>query len=58
MIIPHTLAKTSLGGLAVGGAVNLEVDLVARYVARWLEAEKGGSSDNDWLDRLRRAGYM
>lgn len=33
-IIPHTLAVTTLGMLAVGSAVNLEADLLARYVAR------------------------
>jgi len=38
-IIPITLAKTNLGALAVGGAVNLEVDLVARYVARLVAPE-------------------
>ena len=37
-VIPHTLAVTSLGGLAVGDAVNLEIDLLMRYVARVLEA--------------------
>jgi len=38
-IIPHTQAATSLGTLAVGDAVNLELDLVARYVARLLGKE-------------------
>lgn len=33
-IIPHTLAVTTLGTLEVGQAVNLEVDLVARYLER------------------------
>lgn len=33
-LIPHTLKVTTLGRLTKGGAVNLEVDLVARYVAR------------------------
>jgi riboflavin synthase len=33
-LIPHTLAATTLEDLAPGAAVNLEVDLVARYVAR------------------------
>ncbi|MGH7435505.1 MAG: riboflavin synthase, partial [Polyangiaceae bacterium] len=33
-IIPHTARKTKLGSLAVGAPVNLEVDLVARYVDR------------------------
>lgn len=35
-LIPHTLANTSLGRLAVGHAVNLEIDLIARYVERML----------------------
>ena len=33
-LIPHTLAVTTLGALAAGARVNLEVDLVARYVER------------------------
>lgn len=35
-LIPHTLAVTTLGGLKVGDAVNLEVDQLARYVERLL----------------------
>jgi riboflavin synthase len=35
-IIPHTLQNTTLGNLKQGDAVNLEVDLIARYVARML----------------------
>jgi riboflavin synthase len=35
-IIPHTQAVTTLGRLAVGARVNLEVDQVARYLARLL----------------------
>jgi riboflavin synthase len=33
-LIPHTLEVTTLGNLAVGGRVNLEIDLLARYVER------------------------
>ena len=33
-IIPHTQAVTTFGELAVGSAVNLEVDQVARYLER------------------------
>jgi riboflavin synthase len=33
-IIPHTLTVTTLGGLRVGEKVNLEVDLIARYLDR------------------------
>jgi len=37
-LIPHTLAHTTLGGLAVGDGVNLETDLLFKYVARLHEA--------------------
>jgi riboflavin synthase len=35
-LIPHTLQNTSLGSLAPGRRVNLEIDLIARYVERML----------------------
>ena len=35
-LIPHTLVQTTLGTLARGTRVNLEIDLIARYVARML----------------------
>jgi riboflavin synthase len=38
-IIPHTRAVTSLGSLKVGDPVNLELDLIARYVARLMGKE-------------------
>jgi len=37
LIIPHTLAVTTLGTLAKGDAVNLEIDTMARYAARLME---------------------
>jgi riboflavin synthase len=40
-IIPQTLTHTTLGGLAAGHAVNLEVDLVARYLERLLSFRAG-----------------
>jgi riboflavin synthase len=39
-LIPHTLAHTTLGDLAPGSKVNVEVDLIARYVERLLAAPK------------------
>jgi riboflavin synthase len=39
-IIPHTLSVTTFGGLTVGDAVNLEIDMLARYVARLLETRE------------------
>lgn len=38
-LIPHTLSVTTLGGLKAGDQVNLEVDMLARYVARMLEVK-------------------
>ena len=33
-VIPHTLAKTTLGRISLKTSVNLEIDVIARYVAR------------------------
>ena len=44
-LVPHTLAATTLGSLVAGDEVNLEVDLLAKYVERLLasrESEVGG----------------
>lgn len=41
-LIPHTVAQTRFAQTAVGDAVNLEIDLVARYVERLL-GERGGA---------------
>ncbi len=38
-IIPHTWLHTSLSKTTVGDSVNLEVDRLARYAARWFETE-------------------
>ena len=37
-LIPHTVEHTALGDLRAGGRVNLEIDLIARYVERMLTA--------------------
>lgn len=39
-LIPTTLAATTLGGLAPGGAVNVEVDVLAKYVERLLATSR------------------
>ena len=39
MIIPHTLAQTTLGQKKAGDAVNIEIDMLARYVGRLLERQ-------------------
>ena len=42
-IIPHTLAATTFGEAHPGQTVNLEVDMIARYLARLLPAGDGGA---------------
>jgi riboflavin synthase len=39
-LIPETLRATTLGSRAVGDQVNLEVDVLAKYVARLMEATR------------------
>ncbi|MEQ1438277.1 riboflavin synthase [Fontimonas sp. SYSU GA230001] len=39
-IIPHTLSQTTLGGLQAGDPVNLEVDVIARYLERLLDSRR------------------
>lgn len=39
MLVPHTLAHTGFGAMAPGAPVNLEIDTVARYVARLQDTE-------------------
>jgi riboflavin synthase len=50
-LIPHTLAKTTLGRKSVGDVVNLETDLLAKYVGKCL---RGGGVT--W-ETLKRAGF-
>ena len=38
-LIPHTWEVTTLGEIAAGTRVNLEIDMLARYLARWRETE-------------------
>ncbi len=65
VIVPHTQEATALSGVSVGDWCNLEVDVLARYVARWLEfgrsAERnaeGSSPDDAMLAKLAASGYL
>jgi riboflavin synthase len=44
MIIPHTLAATTLGGLRTGQRVNLEMDMIGKYVRRMLGSGRASRS--------------
>ena len=45
-VIPHTLQVTTIGELECGDGVNLEIDVLARYVFRFQETEGYGSVRN------------
>lgn len=53
-IIPHTAAVTIIGGYAVGTRVNIEVDLLARYIERLLGNDEGELS----IEFLKEHGYV
>jgi riboflavin synthase len=60
MVIPHTLAATTLGGLRKGQRVNLEMDMIGKYVQRllgelqpWLGAARRRRAER--IQRPRRA---
>lgn len=59
-IVPHTLEHTIIGQYQPGRPVNLEVDVIARYLERLLlsrsEQEKGGSIDMEFLAQHGFAG--
>lgn len=64
MLVPHTLGRTLLEKRMVGAAVNIEVDVLARYVARQLDVgrpalPKVGSPPDDerLLEKLRSGGW-
>ncbi len=46
-IVPHTIEKTVIGGYRVGSQVNLEVDLIARYLERLLLGDKAAEPETE-----------
>jgi len=46
-IVPHTLEKTNLANVKVGRLVNLEVDIIARYLERLLLGEKAANPNTE-----------
>ena len=58
-IVPHTLAVTTLGEWQVGGEVNLEVDLIARYFERLVLGDKAADAAAGVTEELLvRAGFI
>ncbi len=61
MVIPHTLEMTLLGNLQKGDAVNIEVDLIGKYVEKMLQAEEAdtpGKQQGINPEFLARHGFI
>lgn len=57
-IIPHTAERTTLQDLRAGSKVNIEVDVISRYLERLLQAgEHGKVSEGVTLEQLTKAGF-
>jgi riboflavin synthase len=56
-IIPFTYANTNLQALRVGDAVNLEADILAKYVERILEARSPAAASALTMERLVEEGF-
>jgi riboflavin synthase len=57
-IIPHTAEVTTIGEWQVGSRVNLEVDIIARYLERLLLGEKAAQANSDISsDFLAQPGF-
>jgi riboflavin synthase len=53
-IIPHTMQTTTLGALKTGGSVNIEVDIIGKYVEKLLAEKDGADSGQSVINR----GYL
>lgn len=57
-IIPLTLAKTSLQDRKIGDDVNIETDLIGKYVARFLQAGSTAKPQGVTMDLLAKNGFL
>ena len=60
VIIPHTARLTTIGFKNAGDTVNLEADIIGKYVARFLEGDRKeeGDSDARFVRSLKTSGYI
>jgi riboflavin synthase len=64
-VIPTTRAETTLGSIVVGQRVNIEIDILGKYVRRYLRSllanptgESNNSSAGLTMDKLKQAGFL
>lgn len=56
-LIPHTIKHTQLRDAKQGDIVNIEVDMIGKYLNKWLE-EKSGSAGTVTWDHLKKHGFV
>ena len=57
-IVPHTLSMTTLGAMPIGAAVNIEVDVLARYLERLIQGDQDINDDSKITALLNNAGFI
>jgi len=57
-IVPHTLSVTTLGVIIIGDTVNIEVDVLARYLERLIQGDRSVSDDSKITALLNNAGFI
>ena len=57
-IVPHTLEMTTLGQRQVGDSVNLEVDVIARYLERLMMGQTDNQAAVDYKKLLENSGFV
>ncbi|OAN14320.1 riboflavin synthase subunit alpha [Photobacterium jeanii] len=58
-IVPHTAAETTMESFKVGRKVNLEVDVIARYLERLMLGDKAAEKESTvTMDLLARSGFL
>jgi riboflavin synthase len=63
MLVPHTLGRTTLASLKAGTQVNIEIDVLARYVERRLaitstDGPADAKDESSLLEKLRNGSYI
>ena len=61
VIIPHTFENTILGSKSAGSSVNIEVDMLARYIANYLNNKNqktSGEKDRMLKEKLEKYGFI
>jgi riboflavin synthase len=56
-VIPFTYAQTNLRGMRAGDTVNIECDILAKYVERMLDARANPASARQTIERLVKEGF-